>query len=791
MAVNKNYVLAPELKGAGFAVLPILDKWEDPSDAKPFTFPWGGKDNPRELSYEEIDDLFKKAFGTAVICGSVSSGLYMLDFDVKEEGSETFFQEFQDTVQDAGFSLDGCYIESTVNGGKHVFFRFPAGATVPPNQKLARTEGGYVAVESRGQGGIAYVWPTPGYEQEQGTLVELEPLPEATAEALVAIAKSLDRAVPEASSVTYSESRTTHSERPGDRFNQEKTWEQILEPHGHKKLFTRGGLTYWCRSGKKHGVSMTTGLGRSGQDLLKVFSSNAHPLSSEDNKSYDKFGAWVELEHGGDFAKATRAAAKEFGMESAPDAKVITIQRSEFALQKFDYHQTDLGNAQMLVRAMRGEFRYCHGMRGWLVWDGKRFVLDESGQMARARFIEMVQSLYAIAADWEDADERKKLVTWAMKCESKRFIDAAVSIAMALPDISVRIEDLDTDRWLLNVQNGVIDLRTGALLPHSPERLITKICPVEYDPDAPVSWENCPAFESLVKHAFGDDPDTGQWLLTFAGYSLTGQIKEQCFAFLHGPAKAGKSTFVETVKGILGEYAVLLPTDSLMKKYGAGGIPSEFATLNKARMVVCEETEDSQYFASSLLKHLSGTEELRTRYMYKEWFDLQITFKLWIVGNDRPQVSNFDDALHRRMNVVPFEKPFSEDQRDKDIKEKLIEEYPAILRILVNYCLNWQKDGLQKSEAMLNTLNDYQAEMDKVGRFLEDYTTEDNHMVINATRVYKAFKKWCDDNGHNCESQTRFGMKMKKKGYPSENGYADGKKAKVYKGFDLTGGEDY
>src|SRR5690606_30389342 len=118
-----------------------------------------------------------------------------------------------------------------------------------------------------------------------------------------------------------------------------------------------------------------------------------------------------------------------------------------------------------------------------------------------------------------------------------------------------------------------------------------------------------------------------------------------------------------------------------------------------------------QYFASSLLKLLSGNATIRTRYMYKDWFDLAITFKLWIVGNDRPQVSNFDEALHRRMNVVPFDKPFEEEKRDKNIKEKLKKEHPAILRILVDYCLHWQKEGLVQSDAMKETLNEYQEEM--------------------------------------------------------------------------------
>lgn len=789
MAVNKNYIYAHELKSAGFAVLPILDKWEDPASSKPFTFPWGGKDNPRHLSDSEIEEFFPKAHGTAVVCGSASGGLYMLDFDIKEEGSSGFFEEFKASVESAGFSLDGCYIEETQSGGYHVMFRFPEGHRPPPNEKLARTAGGYVAVESRGEGGLAYVWPTPGYEQVQGSLVDIEPLDEATAESLVALAKALDQSPPEAPGAFQSGATTAVKDRPGDRFNQEKTWEDVLGPHGHRRLFTKGGLTYWCRSGKKKGVSMTSGLGRDGQDLLRVFSSNAAPLSNEDGKTYDKFGAWVELEFGGDFGAATKAAAKEFGMKPEPSV-VIEVPGRVFHQKDFSYHKTDLGNAELLARQMSGLFKYCHEMGGWLVWDTKRYVLDASGQKARGMFLSVVKALYEIAAEQDDSERRKEIAAWAMKCESKSKVDNAVSLAMALPGMSCTVADLDSDPWLFNCQSGVIDLRTGELLPHSPERLITKLSPVKYDPEAPVSLDPCPAFRSLVEHAFAEDDGTFQWLMSFAGYSLTGQINEQAFGFLHGPAKAGKSTFVETVRDILGDYAVGLPTDALMTKFNSSSVPSEFATLNGARMVVCEETEDGQYFASSLLKLLSGNSTIRTRYLYKDWFDLAITFKLWIVGNDRPQVSNFDEALHRRMNVVPFERPFTEEQRDKNIKQKLKEEYPQILRLLVDYCLHWQKEGLKQSESMKGVLNDYQAEQDKVGKFLEDYTQVDPYGVVNCTRAYKAFKKWCDDNGHKAENQTRFGIKMKKKGYASESGYDNGKKARVYKGFHLTGGEE-
>lgn len=786
--MNANLAFALEAKGGGLAPIPISEKWENPAEEKPLNFAWGGKDNPRILSEEEIKIHFASAYGSAVICGKASGGLYLLDFDIKDESAKEFYRRFRSAVKEAGFSLSGCYIEQTVSGGFHIFFRFPKGLEVPPNQKLARTSTGYCAIESRGEGGLAYVYPTPGYENIQGDLPSLAPLSETDVHALIAIAKSLDEGPEELSRDFNRTSKDFTGDRPGDVFNEKKTWDEILSSTGAKIFRQTSKFAYWTRPGKKQGVSAVTGLGNSGQDLLKVFTSNWAPF--EQDGCYDKFGAYVLLAHNGSFTEATKAAAKEFGIKPKPQSNVIEVPKKIFDQAGFKFHKTDTGNAQLLVARMNGEYRYCAEMKGWLVWDGKKYVLDASGQSPRKLFVEIIQLLYQEASECDDADRRKELVAWAMKCEAKNKIDAAVSVAMALPGISIGIDEIDSDPWLFNCQSGVIDLRTGELLPHSPERLMMRIGGCEYDPNHPVSFDHCPTFAGLMGHAFAGDDPTAQWLLNYSAYSLTGQINEQCFAFLHGVEQAGKSTFVEVLREIMGDYAVGLPTESLMAKFNGNSIPSEFATLNRARMVICEETEEGQYFAASLLKLLSGNEIIRTRYLYRDWFDMRITFKLWIVGNHRPQVSSFDGALLRRMNVVPFENRFSDETRDKNIKEKLRKELPYILRVLIAYCIEWQRDGLTQSESMKLVVNEYKDEMDKVKNFLDERTEKCESGVENSTKVYKAFRAWCDDHGFSPENQHRFGAKMRAHGFRSEMARVGGRPGKAYRGLILVGEEE-
>ena len=225
------------------------------------------------------------------------------------------------------------------------------------------------------------------------------------------------------------------------------------------------------------------------------------------------------------------------------------------------HNLTDLGNTRRLVDQHGPHLRYCYNWGRWLVWDGRRWEIDECGEIMR-RAKDTVRSIYAEASQLADDDQRKETARWAMRSESEAKIRSMVSLAESEPGIPIRPEDLDTDPWMLNVRNGTVDLRTGQILPHDPGRLITKLCPVEYDPSA-----TCPTWLAFLDRIMDHNQDLLDFMQRAIGYSLTAITSEQVLFFLYGIGANGKSTLLNAIREMMGEdYAQHTPTETLLLK---------------------------------------------------------------------------------------------------------------------------------------------------------------------------------------------------------------------------------
>jgi len=277
-----------------------------------------------------------------------------------------------------------------------------------------------------------------------------------------------------------------------------------------------------------------------------------------------------------------------------------------------------------------------------------------------------VASLYQEAARREDQEERKRLGHFALMSENVNRVAAMIRLAQSEAGIPVQPEELDADPWLLNCDNGVIDLRTGALLPHRREYLMTCLAPVKYDPEA-----GSDLWEKFLWRIFNRNLNLYEFMQRALGYALTGDTREQCFFILWGSGANGKSTLLNTVREIMGTYARHTPTETLLARNKGSEIPTDVARLDGPRFVTASEVDRGQRLAESLVKALTGRDTVAARFLYGEYFDFVPQFKLFLSTNNKPVIRGVDNAIWRRIMFIPFVVQIPEEEQDKELPEKL------------------------------------------------------------------------------------------------------------------------
>lgn len=419
---------------------------------------------------------------------------------------------------------------------------------------------------------------------------------------------------------------------------------------------------------------------------------------------------------------------------------------------------SELGNAERLVARHGKDIRYCHEWNKWLIWTGTHWQIDLTGEVER-RAKETIRAIYSEAAEIEDEEKRAALAKHAAKSETNRAISAMVELAKSEPGIPVLSDQLDSDIWLLNCKNGTLDLRTGELRPHNRKDYITRIIPTEYNP-----YADFEEWAKFLHRIMNDNAELISFLQRAVGYSLTGSTREQCLFMLYGCGANGKTTFLEAISDVLAGYAQRTPTDTLLAK-DTSGISNDIARLKGARFVVASEVEEGKRMAESLVKQMTGGEKMTARFMRAEYFEFMPHFKLWVGTNHKPVIRGTDQAIWRRIKLIPFNVTIPPEERDKNLLNKLRREMPGILNWAVMGCMDWQKNGLGEPEEVIKATNDYRSEMDVLTRFVSDCCTTATQRCTKSSELYKKYAEWSKDNGEFALSQTKFSTRMQEKGY--------------------------
>jgi putative DNA primase/helicase len=354
------------------------------------------------------------------------------------------------------------------------------------------------------------------------------------------------------------------------------------------------------------------------------------------------------------------------------------------------------------------DLRFVAKFGQWLRWDGQRWCLDDTlntFDLARAMCREE-------AARCNKKHESKALA-------SAKTVAAVERLAKADRRIAAKSAQWDAQPWKFNIggfnNGGTIELHTGT--ENSPERTdyLTQMAACAIAP----SGTPHSLWSKFLNRITDNNIELIGFLRRYTGYCLTGVTTEHVFVFAYGTGANGKGTFINTIEKIFGDYATVADMNTLVASKTERH-PTDLAKLRGARLVVAQETQEGRQWDEAKIKTLTGGDIQTARFMRQDFFDFEPTFKLFIVGNHKPRLGNVDEAMRRRLLLVPFIVQIPEVERDPHLQRKLKAEWPAILRWAIDGCIEWQRIGLAPPAIVRDATAEYFAGEDLFGQWIED-----------------------------------------------------------------------
>lgn len=396
-------------------------------------------------------------------------------------------------------------------------------------------------------------------------------------------------------------------------------------------------------------------------------------------------------------------------------------------------------------------WRYVKAWSTWFEWRGDGWYRDETGKVDRLAVELTRKALY-----WPEAQQLTP--EGKRKVNSKRTAGAVRDLSMNDRRIAATSDQWDTDPWLLGVPGGVVDLRTGRMRDGDPRDYMTKRTSCAPEAGKPKLW-----LEFLHRITEGDN-ELISYLQRYVGYSVTGVTSEHAFAFLYGTGANGKSTFINVISSIFADYATNVPFEVLAESRNERH-STEIARLHGKRFAWAEETDAGGRWNEGRIKRLTGGGKVTARFMRQDDFEFEPQFKLLIAGNHKPMIKAVDEAIKRRIHLVPFTVTIPAEERDKHLLEKLQAEWPQILRWCIDGCLGWQETSLKPPQRVLDATDKYVEAEDILGAWLDDCCDRDPELVADGRILYENYKRWCDAQGESSWARRGWSNAMIDRGY--------------------------
>ncbi len=487
-------------------------------------------------------------------------------------------------------------------------------------------------------------------------------------------------------------------------------------------------------------------------------------------------------------AKALRDA--EARPEQKEDRVVEELEPISLELLEAEApRDTDAANVDAFVRLHGKGYRYVLEWSAWIAWSGKRWELTgargrvlraavlvarEEHYRCRGRIKALEEELRPLRLPAQKDEDRIKRLEALIKRETKLLLWFATSqnqgkveaVAKGLEHrLIVRMAELDRDPWSLNVANGTVDLRTGELRPHDREDLFTQLVDVDFDLAA-----RAPTWSAFLSGAMRGSLGLTTYLQRLIGYTLTGLTTEHILVFHYGNTGSnGKSTFLATVRALLGEYACSAPRSLLfIPKNGAEPHPTELARLYGKRLAICAEVPEHAELAEAKIKDITGGDVVSVRRMKEDFWDLTPSHTLHCAGNHKPVIRGVDGGIWRRIKLVPWTVTIPAAKQDKALGQKLLAELPGILAWAVHGCLEWQRNGLVEPEEVTLAGEAFRTESDPLGSFFASRCVFEADARESGKAIRSAYETWCSDLGHHAIGARDLWRRFREKGAVSK-----------------------
>ncbi len=416
------------------------------------------------------------------------------------------------------------------------------------------------------------------------------------------------------------------------------------------------------------------------------------------------------------------------------------------------YRWSDLGNGNLFSDVFSKCLVYVPEKKSWFFYTGKCFAQDTGSVQAKELCKRLADGLNAYALSITDERQRTEYLKFCAKWQGRQYRETVISDASTVRTCSY--STFDNDPWVFNCQNGTLNLRTKVFRPHRSSDMITKIAGVYYDPNA-----RCERWERFIDEIMCADAEKARFLQKSLGYSLTGYTAEECFFILYGAtARNGKGTLMETFRSLMGDYGRAATPETITRKTVANGsAPNEdVARLAGARFINISEPDKSMILSSALIKTLTGNDTITASCKFESFFEFKMVGKIFINTNHLPQITDPSVFTSDRIKVIPFQKHFSEDERDTSLKGFFTERNN--LSAVLNWCLDglqmYLSEGLKIPASVREATEKYQHDSDKVSRFIEETLEPEYGIRTKASDVFKAFQQFCFVN-HFKETSSR------------------------------------
>lgn len=445
----------------------------------------------------------------------------------------------------------------------------------------------------------------------------------------------------------------------------------------------------------------------------------------------------------------------------SPDDNSFSITiKSRGHVQKY-YTFDDTGNAQRLYDMFGDRIRYNYTDKKWMIYDRNKWTYDMTGYILKL-IDKAMDAMELETKHYEEYDKEngtdmlKDFEKHMKKCRNNNTKKALEKEVQHYAPVTPN--ELDRHKLLLNTPSGVIDLQSFKISQCSPDYYFTKTTSVSR-----IEGAECPLWMRFLNDIFGGDQELIHYVQKAAGYSLSGLTDEQCAFFCYGTGRNGKTTFLDIIRCIAGDYASNIQPETLMVKGVNQGVNTDIARLKGARFVTSVEPNEGLRLNEGLLKQLTGDDVVTARKLYAEEFEFKPEFKLWMATNHKPIIRGTDTGIWRRIHLIPFTVQIPEKEVDRKLKDKLMQEIEGIFLWCLEGLRMYNEEGLEKPDAVIQATADYKQEMDTISKFLDECTVPSFAGSVKAKDLYNVYTKWCDDNGEYKLTNTKFGQEIQKR----------------------------